>query len=128
MGQNNSRRISHTLEAPLRPNVFRDDQLRQIINDLSEEDSGVGFSEIIRSGAFVTKITIWDRPTNNPTPDVDAIKRTETVFNRTGAFIDTIVKTVFSEDGVAAVATTTATVTRDGSNRAAFIEVVNVIL
>ena len=126
MGQDNSKRISHAIED--KQNVFRGDDLSQIINDLAEEDSGLGFSEIVRTGAFVSKITVWDKPTNNPAPDPTAIKRTETIFNRTGVFVNSIFKSVYSEDGTSVIATITATVSRTGSNQVAFVEVVNVII
>lgn len=45
MGQTNSRRVSHLLSDL--PNTFRDQDLLQIINDIDEEESGKGFSEVI---------------------------------------------------------------------------------
>ena len=123
MGQNNSRRISHDVD--LKQNTFRDDQLRQIIDDLEEESSGLGYSEIIRSGPFVSKIITWDRPTNNPSPDPDAIKRTETTFTRTGAFVDSILKEIYNEEGTAVIAKTDITFVRDASQRTVSANVVN---
>lgn len=105
MGQTNTGRISHKLET--RPNVFRDDQLQQIIDDLGEEDTGAGFSEVAYVGAtpFVDKITTWDSPAKLK-------KRAEIQFTYSPSpFLNTIVKTVFDESaGLAAVATITATI------------------
>lgn len=123
MGQRNSNRVSHEIESL--PNSFRGDRLKQILDDLNEEDTGAGFSEVIRTGAFVTKITVWDRPNNNPTNDPAAIKRTEATFTRVGAFVSQIVKNTYSQDGLTVIATTTADVTRSGSNQAVFVDVVN---
>jgi len=117
LGQNNSRRISHTLENL--PNTYRDDQVRQILDDLDEENSGLGYSEVIRVGAFVSKITVWDSNAMN-------FKKTEAIFNRTGPFINSIVKNVYSVDGSSIISTVTASVTRTGNNSVAFVDVVNV--
>lgn len=124
MGQNNTERISHKVEDL--PNTFRSDELKEGINDLDEEIMGLGFSEVIRTGAFVSKITVWDRPTNNPTPDPAAIKRSESIFNRTGPFVDSIVKTTYKADGVTPASVVTSTITRDGSNRTVFVDTGNV--
>jgi len=115
MGQNNTERLSHTIESL--PNTFRDDQLRQIIDDLNEEETGKGVSEVTRTGAFVTNITVWKTVAKTQ-------KRTETVFNRTGPFINSIVKTIYSEDGTSSVATITATITRDVNKRVTDVNVV----
>lgn len=114
MGQNNSNRISHLIEAL--PNTFRDDQLEQILNDLNEEDSGKGYSEVIRTGAFVTSIIAWS--------DVSKTKkRTEATFTRTGPFVSSITKVTYSEDGTSIVSTISGTVTRTGNNEVAYVDV-----
>lgn len=108
MGQTNSKRVSHNPNEKL--NLFRDDQLKQIINDLGEEDSGLGFSEIIKSGVFTTKIIVWEDLTKTK-------KRTETVFTRVGPFLSSIVKEIFDEEeGLIKIATSSASFTRDGQN------------
>ncbi len=107
MGQTNSKRVSHKVNTA--PNLFRDDHLKQILNDLGEEDSGAGFSEILKTGVFTDKIIVW---TNSGKTQ----KRTETTFTRTGVFMTTIVKEVYDEDGQNIVATSTATFGRDGQN------------
>lgn len=115
MGQNNTERLSHELESL--PNTFRDDDVKQILNDLNEEDSGKGFSEVVRTGVFVNKITVWATSSK-------LIKRTETIFTRTGPFVNTIVKSIYKEDGSAVISTITATVTRDVQNKVTDVNVV----
>lgn len=106
MGQENSERVSHKLTDA--PNWFRDDQVNQILNDLCEEDTGKGFSEVAYVGAtpFVDKITTWDSPAKTK-------KRTDVQFSYSPQpFLSTIVKRYYDEEtGLAVVATTTATVT-----------------
>ena len=105
MGQNNSRRVSHNVDS--QQNVFRDDQLRQIIDDLAEEDTGKGFSEVSYNGVFVSQIITWE-------DDNKAKKRSQIDFTYlpSSPFIETIVKTIYDEEtGLTAVATVTATVT-----------------
>ena len=105
MGQNNSRRISHDVDT--QQNVFRDDQLRQILDDLGEEDTGKGFSETVYSGVFISQIITWDGPLKDK-------KRSQIDFTyQVGTpFIETIVKTIYDEEtGAIAVATITATIT-----------------
>lgn len=104
MGATNSKRVSHVLTDL--PTPFRDDQLAQIINDLSEEDTGVGFSEVQRTGVFVDKIIGWET-------SAKLKKRTETSFTRAGAFLTTIVKDVFDEEGLGTVAQIVANITRN---------------
>jgi len=117
MSQTNSKRVSHKLTDA--PNLFRDDQVNQILNDLGEEDSGAGFSEILKTGVFTDQIIVW-------TDSGKTQKRTETTFNRTGPFITSIVKEVFDhEEGLIKVATSTATFTRDGQNLVLDATVVN---
>jgi len=117
MGQNNSERLSHELESL--PNTFRDDTIKQILDDLNEEDTGKGFSEVVRTGAFVTKITVWKTSSK-------LIKRSETIFTRTGPFMSTIVKSIYKEDGSGVISTITATFTRDVQKKVTDVDVVNV--
>ena len=109
MGKTNTSRVEHNLGN--QPNAFRDDDLKQIINDLGEEDTGLGFSEVLKvPGPFVSSLITW----------VDSgktQKRAETTFNRTGAFVSSIVKEIYSEDGLSVVATITTILTRDGNNQ-----------
>ena len=108
MGQTNSKRVSHTVTDS--PNTFRDDHLKQILNDLGEEDTGAGFSEILKTGVFTDKIIVW-------TDSGKTKKRSETTFTRAGPFLSTIVKEIFDEaDGLIKKSTSTGTFTRDGQN------------
>lgn len=114
MGQDNSRRISHDIDN--KPNTFRDDQLRQIIDDIDEEISGKGYNEVLRSGVFVSEIKIWSEPTNNPSPNPNAKLRTHEVFTRTGVFVTSSVKGYYDESEVL-VATATTTYVRAVNNQ-----------
>lgn len=59
MGQTNSRRVSHNIS--VEPNTYRDVDLSQILNDIDEEESGRGFSEIeyLPGKPFVSRITTY---------------------------------------------------------------------
>lgn len=114
MGQQNTDAIQHLVDEFI--NTFRNQELAVIINDIDEEASGKGYSEILRTGPFTDSIIVWDSPSKN-------FKRTETVFNRTGVFITSVVRSFYSEDGSSVVATVTATITRTGNN---FVNTVNV--
>lgn len=119
MGQVNTARISHEIE--VNPNVFRDDQLQQIINDLGEEDTGAGYSEVayLTGTPFVDKITLWES-------DSKTKKRSEIQLSYTGAFVTGIVKTFYDEDtGTSPVAYTTVTVTLNANKTIASVDVVN---
>jgi len=107
MGNTNSTRVSHDIGSE--PNLFRGDRLKQIIDDLGEEDSGSGFSELIKTGVFTNTIIVW-------TDSGKTQKRTETTFTRIGVFMSSIVKQIYDVDGVSVIATSTATFTRDGQN------------
>ena len=113
MGQDNSRRISHNVDSS--PNTFRDDQLRQIIDDIDEEMSGKGYNEVLRDGVFVSNIKVWSEPTNNPSLNPDAKLRTHEVFTRTGVFVTSSVKSYFDEEQ-ALIATATTTYVRAANN------------
>ena len=110
----NSKRIEHDLDNL--PNTFRERDLKQILNDLGEEDSGLGYNEVIRTGVFTTKIIVWET-------DEKLKKRSEVNISRTGAFVDTITKDFYDEEtGTSIVATVTATVTRTGNNFVAYVD------
>lgn len=99
------------------PVTFRDDQLYQVVNDLGEEDSGKGYSQITRTGAFVTTITVWET-------SAMLKKRTLSTITRTGPFVSSVVKQTYAEDdGVAVISTITATLTRALNNTVTFVNV-----
>lgn len=113
MADTNSKRISHEIE--VLPSTFRKDNLQQIINDLSEEDTGLGFNKIIRTGVFVTSTETW---TQDPLTFPSTAKlRTKIVYNRTGVFVNSIVKEIFDEEtGTIVISTVTITFVRTGTN------------
>lgn len=119
MGQNDTDRISHDVVE--QPNVFRDRRLNQIINDLSEEDTGKGFSQVLYVGStpFVDKIVTWDSPSLTK-------KRNEVQFTYSPSpFISQIVKTIFDEEtGSIVKATITATLTLNPNKTVASVDVV----
>ena len=119
MGQTNSERVSHSLEEL--PNTFRDDQLKQILNDLDEESSGNGFSEAdYISNVFISKITTWDSPLKNK-------KRSEVDFVYSPfPFIGTIVKSIYDEDGTLAIAQIIATFTYNSNKTLDDVNVITV--
>jgi len=113
MGQTNTERISHNLATV--PVWGRADDAQQLLNDLFEEDSGKGYSQVIRTGPFVTTINVWTSPGMTQL-------RTAATISRTGAFVSNIVKFFYNDEGVQ-VSTITATVTRAGDNSVSFVNV-----
>jgi hypothetical protein len=94
---------THNLDAL--PAPFRDNNLEQILDDLSEEDTGLGFTELTYSGVFVTGVTVWQ-------DNLKLLKRTETTITYSPSpFVSQVVKQVFGDDGVTVVSTITAVVT-----------------
>lgn len=118
MGQQNTDAIQHLVSES--PNWFRDEELFQIVNDLSEEMTGKGFTQIIRpippGLPFVTDIIVWNENPDSPPANPNAKKRIESIFSRSGPFITSIVTNVYSEDGLSVKAIITSTVTRTGEN------------
>jgi hypothetical protein len=101
----NSIRVRHTTVG----NLFRKDNLYDILNDLAEEDAGKGFSEVTKTGVFVTKIDVY-------TDVSKTILRTSTDINRIGVFTSNIAKKIYADDGVTLVATLNANINRDAGN------------
>jgi hypothetical protein len=109
VAQGNSERISHKLDDL--PNTFRDDQLNQIVNDLNEEDTGKGFSEVLYSGVFVQSIITWDGVAKTK-------KRTQTDFTYVGPFVTSITKNTFDEaTGLTVVSSINATINYDAQKK-----------
>ena len=109
----NSSTVSHRVED--KPNSFRDDTVSQALNDLDEEGTGVGFQEILRlappNQTFMDKIITWEDSGKTK-------KRSEVQLNRgtpSIAFINSITKTVFDNDGVTVKSTITSTLARAGN-------------
>ena len=97
-GGKNSSRVNHDIDQ--KQNTFRDDNLKQILNDVNEDMEGIGFSEVVYKSppqqVFVDKIIVWETISK-------VKKRAEIVFNygTSFPFIETITKTNFKEDGSA---------------------------
>jgi len=110
----NDSRVTHDLQT--QPNAYRDFDVAQILNDLGEEDTGLGFSEIIKATApdppFVSKLITWSDSSKTK-------KRAETTFNRdaNGVFVQSVVKEIFNENGSSVVATINTVLNRDGNNQ-----------
>lgn len=101
----NTIRIRHTTVG----NLFRKDNLFDVLNDLAEEDAGKGFSEVIKTGVFVTKIDVYNDANKT-------LLRTSTDINRTGVFTSNISKKIYADDGTTLVATLNANINRDAGN------------
>ena len=119
MGQTNSNKVSHKLTDL--PNTYRDDQLNQILNDLDEDNSGSGFSEVFYLGAtpFVSQILTWQT-------SAKLKKRTVVDFTYSPLpFVSVIVKQFFDEDDDnITVSTITATVIYNANKTVNNIDVV----
>ena len=92
MGATNDRRVSRAPEEL--PDYSRDDTVKSAIDNLFEEDTGMGYSEITYiTNVFVTKIETY----------VDVTKtqlRSRTDFTYAPLpFVGTVVKKFFKEDG-----------------------------
>lgn len=120
MGQKDTSRISHDIEDL--PTTSRNTKLEQVINDLCEEDSGKGFTEVAYVGStpFVDKITTWDSIAKNK-------KRTEVLFTYSPSpFIMQITKNFYNEwDGTTIVAVTIAIVTYNTNKTVKDIQITN---
>jgi len=119
MGQDNSTKVSHKLEDL--PNTFRDDQLQQILNDIDEEESGRGFSEVsfLAATPFVSQIITYKDNTKTH-------KRSQVDFTYTPLpFVSGIVKQVFDDyDDSITVATITAMVVYNANKTVKSVDVV----
>jgi hypothetical protein len=106
MGQTNSKRVSH--DPSRKGNIFRDDHLRQILDDIDEELFSKGYVETTRTGAFISKFTVWDAPAKN-------VKRAEITFDRTTSppFINQCVAELYDESGATVISTTTTNIVRN---------------
>lgn len=118
MGQTNTKRVSHTLEGL--PNTFRDDQLQQIIDDIDEEETGRGFSDVFYVGAtpFVSQIITYKDNTKTQ-------KRSRVDFSYSPLpFIATIVKQFFdNDDDSITISTITATISYNANKTVKSVEV-----
>ena len=119
MGQDNSNKISHKLEDM--PNTFRDDQLQQILNDINEEEVGLGFSEVsyVAATPFVAQILTWQD--NNKLQKRSVVNFTYSPL----PFVTLIVKQIFDDyDDSITVATLTATVNYNTNKTVKSVDIV----
>jgi hypothetical protein len=78
--------------------------------------SGKGYTQIVRTGAFITKITVWE-------DDSMTKKRMETTISRTvPPDVDSMQTKYYSEDGSTVVATVDTDITRTGDKKVAYID------
>jgi hypothetical protein len=118
MGANDTSRIDHDL-ANL-PNTFRSFVLEGILDDIDEESSGKGFTEItyVGSSPFVDKITTWNSPAKT-------LKRFEVTISYSPApFVSQVQKKIYGDDGLL-VATTTSNVTYNTNKSTKDITITN---
>jgi hypothetical protein len=100
--QSDSQRIAHDVEKL--PSTARLPNVYQQLNDLEEENSGAGYTDVTYTGPFVTGMTTWESVAK-------ALKRSDVVFAYSGPFVTTIVKRYFDEaTGTAVVSTATSTI------------------
>jgi hypothetical protein len=101
--------------------VFRGDTLYRIINQLDEVVFDKGFTEVIRTGAFITKITCWET-------SAKLKKLCEMDYTRpeNSPFVSSVVYKVYDIDGGSVVSTTTTSITRNGNKQITDSNVVTV--
>jgi hypothetical protein len=103
MGQTNARRVGLNVDTFI--NYARDDNARAALQDLFEEDTGAGYSEIAyTSGVFVSQFETY---TDNTKTEI----RTRTTFGYSPIpFVETVTKEYFKDGSVIAYRTLTATI------------------
>jgi hypothetical protein len=116
MGQTNDKRVSR--EPSRLPDYSRDDTLRSSLDNLFEEDLGMGYSEITYiSGVFTSKIETW-------VDNTKLQKRTETNFTYAPIpFVGTVIKDYYADDGVTINFKVTATLSYNANKTVNNIDV-----
>lgn len=107
MGAQDTSRLQH----PPTFSLARDDTLAQIIDDLLEEDSAIGYSEATYvSGVFVSTLELWDSPAK--------LKRRATITYTYSPqpYVSTVNREVYNKDGTAIIAQALTTITRNANN------------
>lgn len=117
MAQRNSTKVSHDVDD--HPNIFRDDHLRQILNDINDEIVDNGYSEPVRDvNGLLTSLTVWESPSK-------LIKKLVTTITRSNSpFVSSVVNDYYDTDGIAIISTVTDTIVRDGNKRIVSIDTV----
>lgn len=117
MGAKNTNRLEHDVD---KINALtRSARLHDVIDDIMEEEGGLGFSKIIKAGAFVSSIEVWDIDPALP----NAKLRTKTDFTRSGVFVTSFVKSVYDNSGTL-IATSSSTIQRNPNNTVKDVNVV----
>lgn len=104
MGATNSKRVSHNVDT--KQNPWRGDDLRQIINDITEGLVGPCFQEVeyIVNTNFVNRIVVY----SNSAKTKKRLQSDYTYLNGNPPFVSQIVTQVFNEeDGLSLRATVT---------------------
>jgi len=119
VGQTNSRRVSHNIS--VEPNTFRDVDLSQILNDIDEEESGKGYSELeyLPGKPFVSRIITYVDQTKQK-------KRSVVDFTYSPQpFVSLIVRSWYDQDDDSLVVSTiTATVNYNANKSVQSINIV----
>jgi len=116
MGQTNDKRISRD---PSRlPDYSRDDTVQATLDDILEEDMGVGYSQVTYiNNVFTSKIETWADATKQ-------LKRTEINFTYSPLpFVTTIVKDYYNDTGDAVNLKLTATISYNANKTVNIIEI-----
>ncbi len=103
MGQTNARRVGLNTDTFI--NYARDDNAREALKDLFEEDTGAGYSEIsYTNGVFVSQFETFTDQTKTEL-------RTRTSFSYSPLpFVQTVTKEYFKDGSLVAYRTLTATI------------------
>ena len=116
MGQSNDNRVSRD---PSRlPDYSRDDTVRATLDDILEEDMGVGYSQVTYiNNVFTSKIETWTDATK-------LLKRTEINFTYSPLpFVTTIVKDYYNDEGTSINLKLTATISYNANKTVNIIEI-----
>ena len=116
MGQTNDKRVSRD---PSRlPDYSRDDTVQATLDDILEEDMGVGYSQVTYiNNVFTSKIETWADNTKQ-------LKRTEINFTYSPLpFVTTIVKDYYNDEGNSINLQLTATISYNANKTVNNIEI-----
>ena len=116
MGQTNSRRVAFPLDEF--ENYARDENVKQALRDLFEEDTGAGYSEIAyTNNVFVNTISTYTDQTKT-----EIRTRTSFAYNPL-PFVETVTKEYFKDGSGTAYRTLTATISYNANKTVNNIDV-----
>ena len=108
MGLKNTERVEHPNEDA--PTTFRNFFLDKILNEINETGSGQGYTEITRTGAFITKLETW-------VDDTKTLKRSQIEISRSGPFVSQIILRMYDDEtGLTEISRVTHDFDRDVNN------------